>query len=70
MIRHCYLCNAEIHECMGAVLARDLEMWRLGEIEGKQVRELCGKCSLVQSEKGFIDIPFTAREKQLLEGAA
>lgn len=50
---------------MGSVLARDIEMWRLGLITGKQIRELCGKCALQQSIKNYCDIPFTNLEKQI-----
>ena len=63
MDRNCCLCNTPIYECMGAVLARDLEMWRLKE--RTTVRELCGKCAMRQSMKGFCDIPFTDREKEV-----
>jgi len=41
MKRECFVCHAEIKECMGFVVARDFV---LGE---KNPRELCGKCGFV-----------------------
>jgi hypothetical protein len=48
---------------MGAVLARDVEMLRLGL--RSTVRELCGGCALVQSERGYCDIPLTPEEQRV-----
>lgn len=42
--RRCIKCSAEIVECMGSVLARDLIAYEEGKIPATAIREHCGKC--------------------------
>ena len=42
--RNCIKCGAEIEECMGSVLARDVIRFEDGEIPATSIREHCGKC--------------------------
>lgn len=45
MRRCCLRCGAEIFECMGSVLARDILLVEAGEIPWRAVREHCGRCA-------------------------
>jgi hypothetical protein len=58
MIRNCILCGSEIRECMGFVLARDIEAYYEGRNPNKIIREHCGYCaewlSLVFGHKTMI----------------
>lgn len=44
MIRYCFVCGAEIHECMGYVVAGDILLVVEGLIDFKDVRERCALC--------------------------
>ena len=44
MKRRCISCLATIERCNGFVLARDIIAYSEGLIDGRNVRELCGRC--------------------------
>ncbi len=46
--RRCILCGAEIDECMGICLARDVLMVLRGE-KRDWIRETCGRCAMTDS---------------------
>lgn len=65
-VRHCMFCNADIRECMGFTLARDVLACLEGSIVRRQVREICGRCML-QFDKGelrYDDIPAVPASSQ------
>lgn len=44
-MRRCLRCGAEISQCMGSVLARDVLLAQDGAIPWMAVREHCGRCT-------------------------
>lgn len=49
--RHCIECAADIFECMGFVLARDIVFATMNLIGPRIIRELCGRCILLYSDR-------------------
>ncbi len=53
--RPCMLCGASVHECMGAVLPRDILAYLQGQISSTEIREICDRCQQTWDVSTFID---------------